>query len=215
MTQNRSALPQEAACLYRPYRSSQKGGTLIAEDVRDFETHKRRLATPDGYRPSCCPSCYHPVLHVHDYRSRLLQLVAMLVVVQVVRHRCMGCGARWQTLPAFLARHLWFNWPVVQQACEAAAAAEAGKPFEVQKRPVIKATRGPSRRTVLRWLGRLHCCARRLSQLLASSAEASLVAVAQQLGLEVKRSEVVAALGRPMWAVAALIHRLMPGVRLM
>jgi len=143
MTKNRSALPQEAACLSRPYRSSQKGGTLIAVDVLDYETHKRRLAAPGGYRPSCCPSCYHPVLHVHDYRSRLFQLVAMLVVVQVVRHRCMGCGARWQTLPAFVARHLWFNWPVVQQACEAAGAAEAGKALEVQKRPVIKATRRP------------------------------------------------------------------------
>ena len=57
MTRERVPPPQEAACLSRPYPSSQKGGTLIAEDVGDLLTHRRRLAAPDGYRPEHCLGC--------------------------------------------------------------------------------------------------------------------------------------------------------------
>ena len=73
----------------------------------------------------------------------------------------------------------------------------------------------PSPNTVARWLGRLLSCGRVLAQLLASSAEQALVAVAQGLGLEPTRREVVRGLARPFAEVAALAHRLVPGVRLM
>ena len=104
--------PQPPRYLERPYASSQKGGTLIAEDVIDLETHGRRLYDPDGYRPSCCPRCGHPVLHVHDYRPRVLRADPDRVVIKVVRHRCVGadCGARWLTLPLLL----WRRWVVVE-----------------------------------------------------------------------------------------------------
>ena len=66
MSQDRLPHPQAPRYLERRYGSSQKGGTLIAEDVRDLETHERRLCDPDGYRPRRCPRCGHDVLHVHD-----------------------------------------------------------------------------------------------------------------------------------------------------
>ena len=54
-----------------------------------------------------------------------------------------------------------------------------------------------------------------LVQVLASSAEQTLVAVAHELGLEPTRREVLAGLDRSFAVVAALAHRLVPGVRLM
>ena len=38
--------PPAPRCLERPYPSSQKGGTLIAEDVGDLTAHQKRLAHP-------------------------------------------------------------------------------------------------------------------------------------------------------------------------
>jgi hypothetical protein len=52
-----SPAPQPEACLDRTYPSSQKGGTLIVEEVRDLEAHEGRLEDPDGYRPARCPRC--------------------------------------------------------------------------------------------------------------------------------------------------------------
>jgi hypothetical protein len=45
------------ACLVRLRPSSEKGGTIIAEDVTDAAMHERRLYDPDGYRPRFCPRC--------------------------------------------------------------------------------------------------------------------------------------------------------------
>lgn len=205
MTRKRVPPPREAACLSQPYPSSQKGGTVIAEFVLDLLTHRRLLADPDGYRPEHCPGCGHGVLHVHDYRSRLCQEPGVPTVA-IVRHRCVGCGGQWQVLPAFIARHLHFHWVLLMAACAMADA-------EAPETPPT--TRVPSADTVTRWLRRLASCGRALAQLLASSAESTLVAVAQALGLEPTRREVVDALGRPFAEVAALAHRLVPGVRLM
>ena len=52
MTENRLLSSAPEGCLDRGYASSQKGGTLIAEDVHDLATHELRLDTPDTYRPS-------------------------------------------------------------------------------------------------------------------------------------------------------------------
>lgn len=203
MTQPRVPPPREPVCLSRPYPSSQKGGTLIAESVLDVADHQRRLAEPDCYRPSECPSCRGSCLHVHDYRTRVCQLLAALVVM-VVRYRCVGCGGRWQVLPAFIARHLWYNWPVVQQSC--------GRGAEQSARPIH---RTPSQRTRQRWLGRLFTSARVLVQVMATSAETKLVALAQHVGLNPTRWAFLDALSQSFSAVSALTHRLMPGVRLM
>lgn len=194
--------PQPPRYLERPYASSQKGGTLIAEDVTDVETHERRLCDPDGYRPSCCPRCGHPVLHVHDYRSRVLRADPDRAVVDVVRHRCVGaeCGARWLILPLLLARHLWRRWAVVE------ATTRDRRPLDWPPVPA---------RTARRWRARLRMAGRRLTQVLAASGLPALEGVAQRLGLSVTRVDVVLGLGLTLSATAALVHRLAPGLRLM
>lgn len=196
MSQETSPPPQEAPCLFRPYSSRQKGGTLIAEDVVDLATHLARVCSPDGYRPERCPTCGNPVMHVHDYRERQCQLPEAPPVIPIVRHCCADpdCGARWQTLPRFLARHLHFNWPRVEDACKAG----------VSKRE----SRLPSAKTVRRWLGRLASSATRLVRLLADGGRAVSAPVRT-------RHELVAALGVNFATVAAWLHALMPGVRLM
>jgi hypothetical protein len=86
--------------------SSFKGGTLIAEDVRDLDAHQRRLCDPDGYRPDRCPRCDHDVLHVHSYPERHPRgEPGMPLVVQIAQYMCAAaaCGATWRILPRFLA----------------------------------------------------------------------------------------------------------------
>lgn len=196
MNRETSPPPQEATCLFRPYPSSQKGGTLIAADVEDLATHLARVQSPDGYRPDRCPTCGNPVMHVHDYRERQCQLPGAPPVVPIARHCCAAedCGARWQTLPGFLARHLHFNWPPVEDACEG--------------RVTVREVRRPSDKTVRRWLGRLASSAARLVRLLADGGRAVSAPVRT-------RHELVAALGVSFATVAAWLHALMPGVRLM
>jgi len=200
--------PQPPKYLDRPYPSSQKGGTLIAEDVTDLETHQRRLSDPDGYRPSCCPRCGHGKLHVHDYRSRELlgeprtRKKGETPSLTVVRHRCANpeCQAHWRTVPALLARHLRRRWEVVEAAT--VGSRPQGWP------PVPKRTRR-------RWLARLRMGAGVLSQVLAASGSAALEAIAKRVGLAGTRLDVVVALGGSLSAVAELLHRLTPGLRLM
>lgn len=111
--------PPAAPCLIRRSSSTHKGGTLIAEDVTDQETHRRRLCDPDGYRPAHCRRCGHSGLHVHDYPERQVRSGNGRSVIRVVRHRCAGCGAIWRILPAFLARFLRCVWSLIEQAVKA------------------------------------------------------------------------------------------------
>jgi hypothetical protein len=64
-------LPAPPACLNRPYcaRPNQSGGTLIAEDVREPNEHRRRLLDPDEYRPCSCLNCRGSRLHAHSWRN--------------------------------------------------------------------------------------------------------------------------------------------------
>ena len=55
MSQNRLPPPESQACLFQLRPSTQKGGTLIAEEVTDWATHERRLSDPDGYRLPLAP----------------------------------------------------------------------------------------------------------------------------------------------------------------
>jgi hypothetical protein len=200
---HRPSSPPPPKYLDQPYPSSQKGGTLIAEDVTDLATHAQRLCTPDGYRPARCPRCGHAVLHVHDYRVRQLYADPQAVEITVVRYRCAApaCQAHWLRLPQLLARHLWRRWGVVQTtSCE--------------DPPAVAAPPVPAR-TVRRWRARLQLSGQRLAQVLATSATAALEQVAQQLGWAPRREQVVRALALPLAAAAALFHRLAPGLRLM
>jgi hypothetical protein len=98
--------------------SSFKGGTLIAETVRDLDEHLRRLGNPDGYRPKRCPRCGHDVLHVHSYPERHPRgEPGMPPVVRVAQFMCAAdaCSATWRILPMFLARHLWRVWKTVER----------------------------------------------------------------------------------------------------
>lgn len=206
MTHNRVSPPHPPACLVRPYPSSQKGGTLIAEDVLDRASHEARLADPDGYRPERCPRCGHEVLHIHDYRERRLRAEPGKPVIQIIRHRCPppGCGARWQTLPAFVARHLWRSWRVVEVAVGQTPASEPATHLP----PVPK-------RSKRRWRARLYSAALMLVQVLATSGDAALETVARGLGLEATRRDWVVAMNGSLASLAGLVHRLVPGVRLL
>ena len=196
MHQASPAPPPEAPCLFRPYASSQKGGTLIAADVENLATHLARVHSPDGYRPARCPTCGHPVMHVHDYRTRQCQLANAPPVIPIARHCCAhpDCGARWQTLPAFLARHLHFNWPRVEENCEDRTSRRDG--------------RLPSCKTVCRWLDRLGSSAARLVRLLADGGRAVNSVVHT-------RRDLATATAVSFATLAAWLHALMPGVRLM
>lgn len=116
-------------------------------------------------------------------------------MIGIARHRCAHpkCGARWQTLPAFLARHLHFDWERVESSC-------AGT------RP--RAGRVPSSWTVRRWCTRLSSCASRLVGLLADGGH--------RVRTEVRtRRELLEPFGVSFARMAAWVHALMAGVRLM
>lgn len=117
-------------------------------------------------------------------------------MIGIARHRCAHpeCGARWQTLPAFLARHLHFNWPRVEDAC-------GGRSYEARGRR-------PSSWTVRRWVERLASSASRLVGLLADGGQRVRTAVRT-------RRELLDTLDVSFATVSAWVHALMPGVRLM
>lgn len=200
--------PPAPSCLNRPRPSSQKGGTLIAEGVNDLETHLKLLAERDPYRPEKCLTCLGTVLHVHEYRDRVSRGDSEAAVIKIVIHQCQGCKATWRILPLFLARMLWRVWPVVEAAVDPSSA-----PADAPKVPA---------RTVRRWKARLATAALLLVQLLATTMRPDLQQLAGELGLHATRRELVIALGastsmpvgQRMQTLAALVHRLLPGVRL-
>jgi hypothetical protein len=181
--------------------------------VTDRPTHERRLCDPDGYRPSFCPRCRGTTFHVHDYRERVLRAEPGQPVTSVVRHACVGCAGIWQMLPAFLARHLWRSWRVVEHALTGAAPAEA----EPGRWPRVPG------RTRRRWRARWLRPARFLAQVLASCGQAAWAVLAAGLAPAARCADLVAAYARAtvtaaghlLAAVAALVYRLQPLVRLM
>jgi hypothetical protein len=194
--------------------STQKGGTLIAEDVTDRATHDRRICDPDGYRPPRCPTCGERRLHVHDYRERQLRADPHTPVATIVRHECVACAAIWQILPAFIARHLWRTWDVVAHAVTGEARLAPGAP---PRWPTVP------RRTVDRWRARWQRPAQVVGQILTTSGAALWAALARRLRPDATCADLVAAYAdlhgprasQPLAAVAALLYRLQPRVRLM
>jgi hypothetical protein len=194
--------------------STQKGGTLIAEDVTEWATHDRRICDPDGYRPPTCPTCGGSPLHIHDYRERVLRAEPTMPVARIVRLACVPCGAIWQVLPAFIARHLWRTWPTVAHMLvpDAASAPTVSPPWP--KVPV---------RTVCRWRARWQRPAHALVQIMTASGAAVWAALVSLLAPDATCCDVVlmyarqdgSCLSRAVAAVAALINRLQPRVRLM
>lgn len=213
MARDPRAPPAAEACLVQSRAGKYKGGTLIAEDVTDLGAHLRRVADPDGYRPDACVRCLFETLHVHSYPERRLQGEAMRPVVRIVQFICAepSCRATWRILPRFLARHLWRAWGTVGRVVEPEA---VQKPREA---PAIPA------RTERRWRERLASAARVLIVLLATSGAAMLAAIATSAGLDATRAALVEVHARAVDAVplmrlatlAALVHRLERGIRLM
>ena len=209
MSQRRLPPPAPAGCLVRPYPSSQKGGTLIAEHVTDRDEHQRLLCDPNGYRPRECFRCHHPVLHVHDHLERVLRADSLEPTIGIVRYQCAACEAIWRILPAFVARHVWRSWDTVKATTLAAPAPPTQPPVP--------------ERTLQRWRARRRAWAITLVQLFATSWAALFVRIAITVGHEGSREELVRAYaaeageesGSPLAAVAGHVHRLMPGVRLM
>ena len=204
--------PDPESCLVASRVSSFKGGTLIAEDVRDLDAHRRRICDPDGYRPNRCPRCEHDVLHVHCYPERHPRgEPGMPLVVQIAQYMCAAaeCGATWRVLPMFLARHLWRAWKTVERVAMPGAVSAPAPPVPV--------------RTQCRWRSRLAAAARVLVVLLAASGGLALEAVATQVGLDASRADLVRVYaeqtgvegGARLAAVATLAHRLERGIRLM
>lgn len=213
MSHQRLPPPDVARCLHRG--GERKGGTLIAEDVTTLGEHRARVCVPDGYRPAACGRCGHSVLHVHDYRGRVLVAFVTTVdgtrsaFIDVVRYVCARgeCGAIWQVLPALVARHLWRAWSTV----EAATFPDPEAAVEVP------------RRTLARWESRLLSSALLLVQLFATQAGSRLEMLAKDAGFEATRGALVLAYaavadvsdGLRLGSVAAVVHRLSRSMRLM
>lgn len=138
----------------------------------------------------------------------------MPAVIVVLQFRCAldGCGATWRILPAFLARHLWHAWRVVEQVVQ-----------PVPTPPAVTARASVAARTRGRWLARLSSSARALVAVLAMTAGVVLEKVAQRVGLMGTRGALVCAYvamtappaSEHLSSLAALVHRLERGIRLM
>lgn len=197
-----AAPPAAQTCLVSNDASrGRKGGTIIDERVLELSVHEMMLKDPASYRPAEC-RCGCTRLHVHDRRERRLRGPGSAVVTVMI-FLCASCLATWRVLPAFLARCLWRTWEVVE-----AAISDGGR----QQVPA---------RTVQRWQARLAQAARAATQALATSGAPMLRAVAQRVGLEASRGALVKAYADAtaspsmLAPLAALLHRLSPGLRLM
>jgi hypothetical protein len=186
---------------------------VIVEDVLDLEEHERRLRL-GSYRLDRCPACGARV-HRHDQRPRVMVSGAgdarTVEVTETQRVRCADrerCGAVWQLLPAFLARHLWRRWQVVEQAAMGPG------------RPSAPAT---PKQTLRRWAGRLASSAAALVTVLAQAAAYPVARLVRKVRHNERRFDLVTAYtvlfetqpGHGLSALAGLVHRMAPGVRLM
>lgn len=204
--------PAADPCLERAdFATGKKGGTLIAVAVTTVEEHDRWLDA-GRYRPAACgrPEC-GAVVHSHGTRVRslkgalgtLAELAPVLMLV-IALYRCSRCGGVWRVLPGFVPRWLHSSWAVVSEAVE-----DSGP----------RAARVPAR-TRRRWRARLRQSARQPVQVLALAMTAPLRELVARVGLMPARAALVAAyrgLCAPACAfasLAALLHRMTPGIRL-
>jgi hypothetical protein len=158
-------------------------------------------------------------VHIHERRSRLL-LGEAEQSPEIARDRCAPrehCGAVWRVLPGFLARHLWRAWSTVERAV---LARDEGAPAQAAPLPAP---------TVRRWRQRLLSSAAVLVAALGTASDVpAIAAVVEQTGYAATRGELVAIFneqvpsareplraGERLGRLAAIVHRLAPGARLM
>jgi hypothetical protein len=201
--------------LNTPYDAKplQRGGTLIAEDVWTIEEHRERVLEPDGYRPEECPGCGRGV-HGHGCRCRRLRDQPDSAWEEIRRYMCPGCKAVWQVLPAFLARHLQRAWGAIQSRLVAGGVLErTGAEWRVRSIPT----------TLRRWSLRLAAAAIVLTQALMESGDAEVSSAFTGFGGWCSRAELVEGLAEQglvakahkVGELAAWVHRVTPGVRVM
>ena len=197
--------PRPPDCLTRSDLSRGiKGGTIIAEDVLTLDVHEEKLRDPDGYRPESC-RCGSVRLHAHCFRERKLrdadpEITPLVVAIRL--YHCLDCGAVYTILPAFIARLLWRSWKTVESAVK-------------RKRPVPKTT-------LKRWLSRLASDAGQLFQLFTASVTGPVVDALLRARPATRKAlvaaiapEITSRLGAAFAPLAAWIHRLEAGLRLM
>jgi hypothetical protein len=204
--------PPPPVCLLRAYVSrGVKGGTVIAEDVLDLDSHQERLLDPDSYRTcvSPCLACGSEVVHAHAFRQRILRPAVpgkptLVETVRLFRCAAEGCGAVFMVLPAVIARHLWRLWKTVEEVC-------AGR-------------KTAPRSTRRRWSARLGMSALHLVQvLLAWAATLLKPPPASLLSQALTRRDLLDRLSaggaipssHPFPALAGWVHRAQAGLRLM
>lgn len=197
-----AAPPAAETCLVLSDASrGRKGGTLIDERVLELSVHEAMMKDPGSYRPAEC-RCGGTRLHLHDRRERRARGSGSAVVTVVI-FLCAKCFATWRVLPAFLPRCLWRTWEVVEAAL-----------FEGDSELPVPA------RTVQRWHARLAQAALAATQALATSGDRTLRAVAQRVGLAGSRAALAETYAASVETssllapLAALLHRLSPGLRL-
>jgi len=173
------------------------GGTLIAETITTLDQHAAALSNPDLERPRRCAACESSRVHVHERRTRLLDGHGS-ARVEILIFRCAECRVVWRVLPAFLARHLWRVWARVTEALDAA-----------------RGRCSTPKRTRQRWQWRLRERATMLVVVLAQLGPARSPALCA-LSHDATRRAVIGAFGLTrLAALAVLVDRLAPGVRVM
>jgi hypothetical protein len=136
--------------------------------------------------------------------------------ILIRRYECAGkgCGAYWQVLPAFLARHLQRSWSTIEEASMAEACS-----VESAEKTVVS-TVPPT--TLRRYVSRLSSCASALKAAFAA-AGAAIESVLSLLEPFLTRAAFCEALAdggflpisRRLAALSGWTHRLIPGLRLM
>jgi hypothetical protein len=174
---------------------------VIVAEVQDPAEHARRVRDPDGYRPEQCGRCQHSILHVHDRRERGDGHGGVVVLL---RFLCAACLAAWRVVPGFMARYLRRPWAEVEAAT--LGPEDAAPPGA----PAVPA------RTVRRWRARLAAAASDLLERLAERRPRSLPARPTRRDLVLTWATAHALRpGHRLADLAALLHQLCPGVRVM
>lgn len=203
MYQQWAALPAADSCLERADNATKKkGGTQIRPEVDNVEEHDRWM-DQGLYNPKTC-RCGKPV-HAHGTRTRMLAgaLGTIALPILIAVFRCSGCGGIWRVLPGFVPRWLHSSWKVVHDAIEGRA-----------KKLVPERTRR-------RWVARLRQDGSRPARVLVVSGASYLRELVAKLGPSPSRGKLLSAYAIICPAVVAvaslaeLLHRMMPGIRLM
>ena len=182
--------------------AKQKGGTLLAPELRTLQEHEAALANPDLVRPSSCQRCLAASVHLHERRTRVFRgEVEGPPGTEILIFRCANrkkCGAIWRVLPAFLARHLWRRWSVVGAS--------------VLRRPAARHRVAP--RTGQRWRARLQSSAAVLVALLGATGLGRWTRLAARVTAAGTRGKLIEA-ANSLPELAFAIDHGQPGVRVM